>query len=250
MNIDNKRCVFLDTETTGKNDKGLSHLGHRVIEIGAIEVVNRKITEKSFHIYLNPDMKVDEDAIKVHGITDDFLKDKPHFNEIMEEFTNFINGSILIIHNAKFDVGFLNQEYEKNSSNIKIENLCTVVDSYNEAKKELVGQTSKFNLDSLCKLFGIDNSSRTVHGALLDAQLLAEMYLKMTGGQSNLELSINKKIFNNQSSENIDLNIVHNPLKIIFATKEEELEHEKKIKSMEKKGKVANWSKYENFWQK
>ena len=139
MEIDNCRCVFLDTETTGKCEDGPAHIGHRVIDIGAVEVINRRFTDNNFQCYLNPHRQVDPEAVQVHGITDEFLQDKPDFKDLAQKFIDYIRGAVLIIHNAKFDVGFLDQEFELCGLKERIADLCTVVDSYSEAKELLPG---------------------------------------------------------------------------------------------------------------
>ncbi|MGR3808027.1 DNA polymerase III subunit epsilon [Pasteurella testudinis] len=181
-----QRQVVLDTETTGMNQFGAHYEGHRIIEIGAVELVNRRLTGRTFHVYIKPDRPVDPDAIKVHGITDEMLADKPHFSEIADEFINFIQGAELIIHNAPFDVGFMDYEFGKLSAtkHIKTDNISVVTDSLAMARKMYPGKRN--NLDALCDRLNIDNSKRTLHGALLDAEILADVYLQMTGGQVSL----------------------------------------------------------------
>lgn len=178
------RQVFLDTETTGLYPAQ----GHRIIEIAAIEVINRRITNNHFHVYLNPEREIDPAAQEVHGITLEFLQDKPHFPDVVNEFLDFVSGAQLIIHNAPFDVGFLNSELGK----IDISNIETfsaeIVDTLKLAKEMRPGQRN--NLDALCRFYGIDNSKRTLHGALLDAELLADVYLAMTRGQESLMMDI------------------------------------------------------------
>lgn len=172
------RQISLDTETTGIGDE------HRIIEIGCIEIIDRRITQNHFHVYLNPQRLVDEGAYRVHGISDEFLQDKPLFCDIMDDFLNFVSGGELIIHNAPFDTGFLNYELQCASTNHKIEDICKVFDTLVFAKKKHPGQRN--SLDALCKRYEVDNSNRQLHGALLDAQLLARVYLEMTGGQTTL----------------------------------------------------------------
>jgi len=175
------RQIVLDTETTGLDPKQ----GHRIIEIGCIELVNRQLTGRHFHYYLNPEREVEIDAIKVHGITNEFLADKPRFNQIVQELVNFIQGAELIIHNAAFDVGFLDHEFKLTQGSWGcIADLCHVFDTLTCARQLHPGQ--KNNLDALCKRYEIDNSQRDLHGALLDAQILARVYLAMTGGQVSL----------------------------------------------------------------
>ena len=174
------RQVVLDTETTGL-DPGL---GHRVIEIACVEVVNRRATDRDFHLYLNPDRDSDPGALQVHGLTTDFLRDKPRFKEVAHEFLEFVAGSELIIHNAPFDIGFLDAELARIDLPPIAREISGVVDSLRLAKSLHPGRRN--SLDALCERYGIDNSSRTLHGALIDARLLAEVYLAMTRGQESL----------------------------------------------------------------
>ena len=176
------RQVVLDTETTGMNMTGQPQIGHNIIEIGAVEVINRRLTGRTFHVYIKPPREVDEEAIRVHGITNEFLQDKPVFAEIADDFLAFIKGAELIIHNAPFDVAFMDQEfsYLKNPPP-KTAEICTVTDSLQLARKMYPGKRN--NLDALCDRLGIDNSKRVLHGALLDAEILADVFLMMTGGQ-------------------------------------------------------------------
>lgn len=176
------RQVILDTETTGLNPEE----GHRVIEIGCVELVNRRLTQKRFHVYLNPDREIDAGAIEVHGISNEFLADKPRFADIAQDFIAYIRDAELIIHNATFDVGFLNHEFSLlNDTAIgKIEDYSSVFDTLSFARKKHPGQRN--SLDALCKRYSIDNSHRELHGALLDAEILADLFLVMTGGQVSL----------------------------------------------------------------
>lgn len=176
------RQVVLDTETTGMNFNGAPHLGHNIVEIGAVEVINRRLTGRTFHVYIKPPREVEEEAIKVHGITNEFLADKPAFAEVADEFLDFIKGAELIIHNAPFDVGFMDQEFATLANPPeKTEQMCVVTDSLQMARKMYPGKRN--NLDALCDRLGIDNSKRVLHGALLDAEILADVFLAMTGGQ-------------------------------------------------------------------
>ncbi|MFW5815265.1 MAG: DNA polymerase III subunit epsilon [Wenzhouxiangella sp.] len=180
------RQIVLDTETTG-----LEHAdGHRIIEIGCLEINDRRITERHYHVYLNPERAVETGALHVHGITDDFLADKPRFGDIAEDFLAFIRDAELIIHNAPFDVGFLNAELARlgGSEPVRIEQVASVLDTVVLARELHPGQ--RVSLDALCKRYEIDNSRRDLHGALLDAELLAEVYLAMTGGQVALGLEL------------------------------------------------------------
>ncbi len=174
------RKVVLDTETTGLDPAQ----GHRIIEIGALEIVNRQVTGRSFHVYLNPDREIDAGAIAVHGLTNEFLADKPRFPDVVDDLVAFVEEAELVIHNAPFDMGFLNAELRM-LSRPKLESRCAgVQDTLKMAKDLHPGQ--KNNLDALCRRYEVDNSGRTYHGALLDAQLLAEVYLAMTRGQESL----------------------------------------------------------------
>jgi len=174
------RHIFLDTETTGL----YANQGHRIIEIAAIEIVNRRPTNNSFHFYLNPDREIDPAAQEVHGITLDFLQDKPKFTEIASDFIKFIKDATLIIHNAPFDVGFINMEFGLIEKPPIEEAVANIIDTLKMAKDMRPGQRN--SLDALCRFYNIDNSQRSLHGALLDAQLLAEVYLAMTRGQEDL----------------------------------------------------------------
>jgi len=174
------RQVVLDTETTGLDPA----LGNRVIEIACVEVMNRRVTDSNFHLYLNPDRDSDPGALQVHGLTTEFLRDKPRFKEVVREFLEFVAGSELIIHNAPFDIGFLDAELSRLDLPPITRQIAGVVDSLRLAKSLHPGRRN--SLDALCERYGIDNSSRTLHGALIDARLLAEVYLAMTRGQESL----------------------------------------------------------------
>ncbi|RDE24206.1 DNA polymerase III subunit epsilon [Motiliproteus coralliicola] len=177
------RQIVLDTETTGIEPRE----GHRIIEIGGVEMIDRKLTGKTYHRYINPQRDVPEDAIAVHGITNEFLEDKPFFADVMHEFQEFIRGAELVIHNAPFDVGFLNHEFMLVDPQAqRVEDLAGVLDTLAMARKMRPGQRN--TLDALCKHYMIDNSQRTLHGALLDSEILADVYLMMTGGQTSLML--------------------------------------------------------------
>ena len=182
--INPTRQIVLDTETTGMNQLGAHYEGHGIIEIGAVELVNRRYTGNNFHIYINPNRPVDPEAIKVHGITDEMLVDKPEFKAIAQEFLDYIKGAELLIHNAPFDVGFMDYEFRKIGLNVKTTDICVVTDTLQMARQMYPGKRN--NLDALCDRLGIDNSKRTLHGALLDAEILADVYLSMTGGQTSL----------------------------------------------------------------
>lgn len=181
------RQIFLDTETTGLEHK----LGHRIIEIGGVEMCNRRLTHRHFHRYLNPERDIDAGALAVHGISLEFLQDKPRFAEIAAEFLDFVRGAELIIHNAPFDIGFLNAELARLDM-APIETVCHgVADTLRMAKEQFPGK--KNNLNALCERFGVDNSHRTLHGALLDAEILAEVYVAMTRGQESLIMELSSE---------------------------------------------------------
>ena len=177
------RQIVLDTETTGLEPEQ----GHRIIEIGCIELRNRRPSGRSYHQYINPERDLDPGAVDVHGLTAEFLSDKPVFADIVDDFLEFASGAELVIHNAPFDVGFINHEFGLlKPRRDSIETVCPILDSLGLARKRHPGQRN--SLDALCKRYGVDNSRRELHGALLDAQLLAEVYLAMTGGQVTLSL--------------------------------------------------------------
>lgn len=179
------RQIILDTETTGIDPKQ----GHRIIEIGCVELVDRKLTHRHYHQYIHPERDVEQEAIDVHGITNEFLTDKPKFAKIADDFMQFVVGAELIIHNAPFDIGFINHELSLLKQNPwgKIEQHCKITDTLKMARKTYPGQRN--SLDALCKRLGVDNSGRTLHGALLDSEILADVYLLMTGGQVSLSLA-------------------------------------------------------------
>ena len=176
------RQVVLDTETTGLEVRE----GHRLIEIGCVELIDRKPTGRQLHHYINPGRTIDEGAEAVHGITLEFLADKPDFASVKEDIVEFLKDAELIIHNAAFDVGFLDAEFKRARERRRTQDFCTITDSLALARAKYPGQ--KNSLDALCKRLGIDNSARTLHGALLDAEILAEVYLALTGGQASLGL--------------------------------------------------------------
>ncbi|MEH6453100.1 MAG: DNA polymerase III subunit epsilon [Psychromonas sp.] len=224
------RQVVLDTETTGMNKDGVVYVGHRIIEIGCVEVINRRLTGRHYHVYVRPDREVDPEAITVHGITDEFLIDKPDFSEIADEFIEFISGAELIIHNAPFDVGFMDQEFRfLNKKTKPTAEISTITDTLVMARKMYPGKRA--NLDALCRELGIDNKHRVLHGALLDAEILADVYLLMTGGQAKLNLSNS-----GQNSDTIGrrLRSSQSPLAIIRASEEELEAHQTRLDLIEK----------------
>ena len=215
-----ERLIILDTETTGIKPSE----GHRIIEVGAVQILNREITSTEFHRYVQPNRKVGE-SVNIHGITDKFLINKPQFNQICDDLLSFIDGATLIIHNAPFDLGFLNNELKLIGIKKKIEDLCPIIDTLELSKEQRPG--TMHILDALCRRFGIDTSARTRHGALLDAQILTQVYLAMTGGQSSLF----QEVTNTESQQNDPSLIkrVHEnreKIKIIYANKDEIEAHE------------------------
>jgi DNA polymerase-3 subunit epsilon len=221
------RQIFLDTETTG-----LYHAqGHRVIEIAAVEVVNRRLTKQHFHYYLNPDREIDQGAQEVHGISLEFLQDKPRFPDIVNELLDFIADAELIMHNAPFDVGFLNCELGLIEQKPLESIVAKVTDTLKIAKEMRPGQRN--SLDALCRHFGIDNSKRTLHGALLDAELLADVYMAMTRGQDSLMISMDQP----QTTQTVEPKAAFNQAGIVMLANANELEaHEAYLAALNKSG--------------
>ncbi|NCP65931.1 MAG: DNA polymerase III subunit epsilon [Paraglaciecola sp.] len=232
------RQIVLDTETTGLDPKQ----GHRIIEIGCVELLNRRLTGNTFHVYINPQRIVEQEAIQVHGITNEYLADKPVFERIAKDFVEFISGAQLVIHNAPFDVGFMDAEFARLSGMAlqKTTEFCTVLDTLELARQLHPGQ--KNNLDALCKRYGIDNSHREKHGALLDAEILADVYLMITGGQTDLNLSGKA---NHQGGVQVEtirrLSTNRKPLKVVMASADELAQHEKRLDLVMKKGGSCIW---------
>ena len=196
------RQIFLDTETTGL----LPEEGHRVIEIGCIEMINRRVTGNNLHLYLNPDREIDIAASEIHGITLDQLQDKPRFADVADQFVGFVSGAQIIIHNAAFDMGFLESELSKVGKSPLRPQLDEVIDTYQMAK--ILHPGKRKSLDALCERYGISNAHRTHHGALLDAGLLAEVFLAMTQGQESLEISVDSR---HGFSHSADHSVGHGP---------------------------------------
>ena len=223
-----QRQIILDTETTGLDPK----LGHRIIEIGCIELVNRKFTGEQLHIYLNPDRDSDKGALEVHGLTSEFLSDKPRFKDVYEEFLKFISGSELLIHNAEFDVNFLNHEIKLLSKKLPTvsESVTKITDTLQIAREKHPGQRN--SLDALVKRYEIGGYNRELHGALLDSQILGDVYLSMTGGQSDLDFSVSatEQDVNENGSSN-QLNAELN-LRVIELTDEENKSHKEYLLRM------------------
>jgi len=228
------RQIVLDTETTGIG----SELGHRIIEIGCIELVDRKLTGNHFHVYLNPQRAVDEGAFRVHGISDEFLQDKPLFKDIVDAFLQYIDGAELIIHNAPFDVGFLNAELRLLKWKKTLLDYCGVVDTLALAREKHPGQRN--NLDALCKRYDVNNANRQLHGALLDAEILAFVYLAMTGGQTNLfieEKNASSSVINTQAP----MQTLSSTSPVVSATREELDKHNEFVQFLIKKSGVDCW---------
>ncbi|NVD07297.1 DNA polymerase III subunit epsilon [Vibrio sp. JPW-9-11-11] len=234
-NSNQHRIVVLDTETTGMNREGGPHYqGHRIIEIGAVEIINRKLTGRHFHVYIKPDREIQPDAVEVHGITDEFLVDKPDYRDVHSEFIEFIKGAELVAHNAPFDVGFMDHEFAKLDASIgKTVDYCKVTDTLAMAKKIFPGKRN--NLDILCDRYGIDNSHRTLHGALLDAEILADVYLLMTGGQTSLQFNAGSA--NDGGGEEIKrVASGRKALKVLHASADELEAHQNRLDIVEKSG--------------
>lgn len=223
------RQIILDIETTGLEPSE----GHRIIEIGCLELINRRLTEKRWHEYLNPERNIETGAAAVHGITNEFLADKPLFSNIVDSLINFIKGAELIIHNAPFDLSFLNHELRLINQNLgKIEDICQIIDTLPLARKLHPGQ--KNSLDALCKRYNIDNSHRNLHGALLDAELLFEVYLAMTGGQVSLSLEPHHKLAANYVDNPLRIANNRPRLLIIHPNPEEEALHQEYLLALDK----------------
>ena len=223
------RQIFLDTETTGLSPDN----GDRVIEIGCVELVARKLTGNNKHFYLNPGRASHEEALKVHGITDEFLKDKPKFGVIAGELLDYLRGAEIIIHNAPFDVGFLNKELELSGQAAISQCAAKITDSLMMAKEAFPGKRN--SLDALCARLGVDNSGRTLHGALLDAELLADVYINLTRGQNSLMMDAGAAIANGSSLPRVDLSQILLP--VLAANDEELAAHESILIDIDKASK-------------
>jgi DNA polymerase-3 subunit epsilon len=220
------RQIVLDTETTGLEVSQ----GHRIIEIGCVELINRRLTGNHYHQYVNPERDIDQGAIEVHGITLEFLADKPTFEQIGAEFLEFVRGAELVIHNAPFDVGFLDSELARvSTANPGVKDVCSLIDTLVMARSKHPGQRN--NLDALCQRYDVDNSQRDLHGALLDAEILADVYLAMTGGQTALQLSDAVEAGSGgPTAEQVRrLSRDRMPLPVIKASEEERAAHEAQL---------------------
>ncbi len=228
------RQVILDTETTGLS----AQYGHRIIEIGCVELIHRRLTGKTFHVYLQPDRAVDEGAMRVHGITDEFLVDKPRFKDVAEAFKNFIKDAELIIHNAPFDVSFIENEFMllKDKKWQVLTNHCQIFDTLAFARQKHPGQRN--NLDALCKRYNVNNQHRDKHGALLDSEILAEVYLAMTGGQETLVLEEEQAAKTETTANSIEEGAMQAAITtpLIVANEAELAAHEAFLDKIEKKG--------------
>lgn len=223
------RQIVLDTETTGIDPEE----GHRIIEIGCVEMHERRVTDNDYHQYLQPDRIIDEEAVAVHGITNEFLHDKPRFTEVVDQFMEYVEGAELVIHNAPFDVGFINKELQLAGSKWdKLENHCTILDTLVMAREMYPGQRN--SLDALCKRLDVNNQHRELHGALLDSQILAEVYLAMTGGQKSLMLDCNEQEGDSQAGQAIRRLAAKRPaLKVIHASADELKAHEERLSAIQ-----------------
>jgi len=228
------RQVILDTETTGISVES----GHRVIEIGMVEIIDRRITGNDFQAYLNPERKIDPATIPIHGLTDEFIADKPFFKDIATEFLSFIDDSEVIMHNAPFDSSFINNEFALTGIDQRLEDICQITDSLTLARKKHPGQRN--SLDALCSRYEVNASSRELHGALIDAKLLANVYLLMTGGQVGFFSASNQKEQNNDVKSNFDFS---KRKKIVVDLDESEIKtHQDYLKKLSKVSKKdLNW---------
>ncbi|PID41397.1 MAG: DNA polymerase III subunit epsilon [Proteobacteria bacterium] len=230
------RQIVLDTETTGLE----TSQGHRIIEIGCVELADRKLTGNTYHRYINPERAVDEEAYQVHQLDNDFLADKPVFAKVADEFLEFINGAELIIHNAAFDIGFIDYEFSLLGGRLKpVSDYCSILDTLIYARKKHPGQ--KNSLDALCKRYGIDNSHRQLHGALLDAEILADVYLAMTGGQTNLMLDADEESEGETVATIIRLSRQRDTLRVIRASEAELAAHESRLDAIDSASNGAIW---------
>lgn len=230
------RQIILDTETTGLEPTQ----GHRIIEIGCVEMINRRLSDRHFHIYLNPDREIDAGAVNVHGITSEFLQDKPRFADVVDDFLDFVSDAELIIHNAPFDIGFINHELALLERNHSITDLCKVIDTLMLARRKHPGQRN--SLDALCQRYKVDNSHRELHGALLDAQILAQVYLIMTGGQAGLfQEETNETGVVEPPKKNRQLDASRAPLPLIQPNTEELALHQQLLAKIQKASGKCLW---------
>ena len=228
------RQIVLDTETTGLDPLQ----GHRVIEIGCVEIENRRLTGRHYHCYLNPDREIDDGAVQVHGITSQFLADKPRFKQVAAEFLDFVRGAELVIHNAPFDLGFLNHELQLVDQTLEsMEAQCSVIDTLAMARKKHPGQRN--SLDALCKRYEVDNSQRDLHGALLDAEILADVYLLTTGGQTILQLQNEEDTQQEGEGTHRERDLSRGPLLVTQPSHADMLAHEQFLDRINKQSNNA-----------
>lgn len=228
------RQIILDTETTGLDPAD----GHRVIEIGCVELIDRRLSGRHFHYYLNPQRDIEDGALEVHGISAEFLQDKPLFSEVVEEFLAFIEDAELLIHNAPFDIGFLDTELQLLSRADRLGDHASVLDTLELARDMHPGQRN--SLDALCKRYDIDNSSRSLHGALLDAEILADVYLAMTGGQSDLGLSLEPAVEAGKDGAALEIR-ERPPLRVLLPSDEEAARHEARLQAIKQSSGHCLW---------
>jgi DNA polymerase-3 subunit epsilon len=231
-----KRQLVLDTETTGLEPSQ----GHRIIEIGVVEMIDRRLTGNNFHIYLQPDREIDAGAIEVHGITNEFLADKPRFEDIAEELADYLRGAEVIIHNAPFDIGFIDAEFQRMENGLTMESLCEVIDTLVMAREMHPGQRN--SLDALCGRYDVNNNHRTKHGALLDSEILADVYLAMTGGQKSLGWEADDDKEGDSITKGIRrVNREGLSLRVLKATDLELAAHEERLDAMASSGTSPVW---------
>jgi len=231
-----ERLIILDTETTGINPRE----GHRIVEVGCVEMINRQLTGRSFHVYINPLFEMEQEVINIHGLTNEFLRDKPLFTQVADDFIEFIKGARLVIHNAKFDIGFMDHEFALLQRNIpKTRDMCTVIDTLHVSKDEF--GTPK-TLDYLARFYRVDKLvDRTYHGALIDAQLLAFVYVEMTRKQSVLNLSTGNESGDSNAIRRISSD--RRKLKVIQASADELIKHDERLAVVADKGSEPIWPK-------
>ena len=229
------RQIVLDTETTGLDPK----TGHRIIEIGCVEMRERRLTGNNLHLYLQPDREIDPGAMAVHGITNEFLIDKPRFAEISAQLRDYLVGAELIIHNADFDVGFLEHEFRLCDEPLVLSEVCRVTDSLAMARKQFPGQRN--SLDALCKRLGVNNAHRTLHGALLDSEILADVYLVMTGGQT--ALSLDQEVSKGGVKVDLAASLDVSQLRVVAPSGEEMAAHEQWLEKLRKADDGCAWDK-------
>ena len=233
---DLKRQLVLDTETTGLEPSQ----GHRIIEIGVVEMIDRRLPGKNVHIYRQPDREIDAGAIEVHGITNEFLADKPRFEDIAEELADYLRGAEVIIHNAPFDIGFIDAEFQRMENGLTMESLCEVIDTLVMAREMHPGQRN--SLDALCGRYDVNNNHRTKHGALLDSEILADVYLAMTGGQKSLGWEADDDKEGDSITKGIRrVNREGLSLRVLKATDLELAAHEERLDAMASSGTSPVW---------